>query len=195
MENQLAEFEGALTGTEVKKLQNRLNEIHRLRLKTLSKLHEPSDEGISLFISYSHKDANFRDALRTHLRALERQKLITTWYDRLITAGVEWQGQIDNNLEASGVILLLISSDFIESEYCFDIELKRAMERHEAKEALVIPILVRPVVWDDMPFAKLQALPRERKPVSTWHDQDSAWVDVTQGIKIAIKDFLAHKRA
>lgn len=112
----------------------------------------------------------------------------------MITAGTEWQGQIDEHLDTSGVILLIISADFIPSEYCFDIELKRAMERHEAGEALVIPIVVRPAIWDDMPFARLQALPSERKPVSTWEDEDSAWVDVTQGIKIAINDFIANKR-
>lgn len=195
IEIQLAEFEGAFTEAEVRKLEQRLKEIHRLRLKTLSTLHNRSDQGIQVFISYSHKDVKYRDTLRTFLRSLERQKLVTAWYDRMITAGAEWQGQIDKHLETSGVILLLISADFIASEYCFDIELKRPMERHEAGEALVIPIVVRPAIWDDMPFARLQALPSERKPVSTWEDEDSACVDVTQGIKIAINDFMANKRA
>lgn len=195
IESQLAEFEGTFTEAEVERLEERLNEIHRLRLKTLSRLHDRSHQGIRAFISYSHKDTKYRERLRVFLRPLERQKLVTAWHDRMISAGTEWQGQIDEQLETSGVILLLISADFIASEYCFDIEMKRAMERHDAGEALVIPIAVRPTIWDDMPFARLQALPSERKPVSTWEDEDSAWVDVTQGIKIALNDFVDNRRA
>lgn len=179
---------------EIGVLQDRLDQIHKLRLETLSRTSQELGNGWRLFISYSHKDAVYRDALRTHLCALERQQIVTAWYDRMITAGTEWQGQIDKNLDSSEVILLLISADFVESKYCYDIELTRALERHEAREALVIPILVRPVVWNDMPFAKLQSLPKDRKPVAIWDNSDLAWVDVAEGIKIAIEEFTKTNR-
>ena len=189
IERRLAELAGALDSDELSTLQSRLDEIHKLRLTALAESKQLTGNGCRLFISYSHKDAEHRDSLRTHLRALERQKLVTAWIDRMITAGTEWQGQIDKNLETSEVILLLISANFIESKYCFDIELSRALERHEAGDALVIPVLVRPVVWEDMPFAKLQALPTDRKAVTLWDNHDLAWVDVAEGIKIAIEEF------
>ena len=94
---------------------------------------------IELFFSYSHKDETLRDKLANHLKLLERQGVISAWYDRDLTAGTEWAGQIDKHLESAQVILLLISADFLASDYCYDMELKRAMELHELGEARVIP--------------------------------------------------------
>src|SRR5262249_17076867 len=119
---------------------------------------------VEVFYSYSHRDEEFRDELEKHLRQMKRDGLITGWHDRRIGAGMEWKSSIDEHLESAGVILLLISSDFLDSDYCYDVELKRAMERHEKGEARVIPVILRHCDWSSAAFAKLQALPKNAKP-------------------------------
>jgi hypothetical protein len=143
---------------------------------------------VTLFYSYSHKDEKFRDALAKHLALLKRQGLIKEWYDRQIGAGDEWREAIDEHLEAADIILLLVSADFIASDYCFDKEMGRALERHDGGEALVIPIIVRPVNWTGAPFGRLQALPKNGKPVTVWDNRDSAWVNVAEGISKMVVD-------
>ncbi|MCK9565105.1 MAG: right-handed parallel beta-helix repeat-containing protein [Methanothrix sp.] len=147
-----------------------------------------SSEGVEVIISYSHKDEMLRDELEKHLSILKRQKLISTWYDRKIGAGEEWKGQIDEHLDSARIILLLISADFLASDYCYDIELKRAMERHESGQACVIPIILRPVEWKGAPFGKLQALPTNAEPIVSkkWGCTDEAFVDVARGLRAAV---------
>ena len=143
---------------------------------------------VEVFFSYSHKDEALRDKLATHLRILERQHVIAGWHDRRITGGNEWAGQINEHLNSAQIILLLISSDFISSDYCYDIEMTRAMERHAAGEARVIPVILRPVDWKDAPFAKLQALPKDARPVTKWSNQDEAFTNITEGIRAVVKE-------
>ncbi|HKI07635.1 MAG TPA: M4 family metallopeptidase [Nitrososphaeraceae archaeon] len=114
---------------------------------------------------------------------LRRSGLITEWYDRDITAGEEWRKAINENLEKADIILLLVSSDFIASDYCWGKETLRALERHDKQEARVVPIIVRPVDWSGAPFGKLQALPENGKAITLWSNRDSAWVNVTKGIR------------
>jgi internalin A len=140
-------------------------------------------EAVRLFYSYAHKDESLRNELETHLKLLQRQGLIESWNDRDIGAGEEWKRKIDDNLERADIILLLISADFIASEYCYEKELKRALERHEKKEARVIPVVVRDVNWRTAPFAGLQALPKDALAVTKWADKDSAWRNVSEGIE------------
>ena len=143
---------------------------------------------VEVFCSYSHQDEEWRKKLETHLSVLCRQQLIALWSDRKIEPGTDWKGQIDEHLNTAEIILLLISADFVASNYCYDIEMKRALERYAKHEANVISISVRPVVWTGLPFAQLQALPKDAKPITTWANQDEAFVDVTQGIReIAIR--------
>src|SRR3989442_8657703 len=132
-----------------------------------------------------------RDRLEDHLSNLKYRGLITTWYDREIRAGEEWAQQIDIYLNKAHIILLLISADFIASQYCYSIEMKQALERHERREADVIPILLRPVLFTDAPFAKLQMLPTNGKPVIQWRDRDSAFVDIAYGIERVAQRYLA----
>jgi hypothetical protein len=141
---------------------------------------------IAVFFSYSHKDEALRDKLATHLKLLERQGVIQQWHDRQIVAGTEWKGEIDGNLEAAQIILLLISADFLASDYCYDLEMGRALERHDAGSARVIPIVLRSVdnLWQ-APFGKLQALPTDGKAVTLWDNQDAAFADVAKGIRLA----------
>jgi internalin A len=154
---------------------------------------ETERKPVELFYSYSHKDEELRNELETHLKILERTGVIHGWHDRKITAGEEWKGKIDENLEKADIILLLVSADFIASDYCYDIEMKRAMERYKAKEARVIPVIIRDVNWTKAPFAKLQALPKEAKAVIKWRNRDTAWLDVSKGIETVAGEILRQK--
>ncbi len=144
---------------------------------------------VSLFFSYSHKDEDLRGELETHLSPLRRQQVISGWHDRMITPGDEWKSRIDENLNQADVILLLVTPNFLASDYCFDVEMKQAMGRHELGEACVIPVIVRPVDWHGEPFAKLHCLPRDGKPITRWPDRDEAWLDVVKGIRKAAEAF------
>ena len=148
-------------------------------------------EAIEVFFSYAHEDEDLRDELEKHLSTLKRQGVITDWHDRKIGAGTEWEGEIDTHLNTAHVILLLISADFMASDYCWDVEVKWAMERHEAEEARVIPIILRPVDWEGAPFGKLQALPMDAKPVTSWANRDEAFLDVARGIRAAVEALAA----
>jgi hypothetical protein len=148
-----------------------------------------SSEPLSVFYSYSHKDERFVTKLMDHLGVLQRQGVICNWHDRKITAGSEWEGQIDNCLNTAGVILLMVSADFLASNYCYDVELKRAMERHESNEARVIPVILRPVDnWQVTPFGKLQAAPTGGRPVTSWSNRDQAFADVAGHIRKAVDE-------
>ena len=148
---------------------------------------------VKVFFSYSHKDEALRDELATHLSMMKRQGVIEAWHDREITAGSEWANAIDDNLELADIILLLVSANFLASDYCYDKEMTRAMERHETREARVIPIILKPADWNDAPFSKLQALPKNAKPITTWQDQDEAFLNVAQGIRRVVEDIAKSK--
>ena len=140
-----------------------------------------------MFISYSHKDEALREKLGTHLSLLRRQGIIDEWHDRRIGAGQEWAGAIDQHLNSAAVILLSVSADFLASDYCYDVEMTRALQRHDSGDARVIPVILRSVDWRGAPFAKLKALPRDGKPVKAWTDEDEAFTDVARGIREAVE--------
>jgi TIR domain len=139
----------------------------------------------SLFFSYSHKDETLRDELETHLTMLKRQGVINVWHDRRLVAGDEFDGKISKYLEQADIILLLVSSDFLASGYCYDKEMKRAVERHDAGEARVIPVILRPCEWHQAPFGKLLATPTDGKAVTKFPNQDDAFLDITKAIREA----------
>lgn len=143
---------------------------------------------IDVFISYAHQDEDLRDQLIAHLSNLKQQGVIRDWHGRMIPAGARWSKKIDEHLETAQVILLLISADFMASGYCYGIECKRALERYNAKQALVIPVILRPVDLEDSPIAELQALPDNAKAVTLWDHRDAAFVSVANGIRAAVKD-------
>ena len=150
---------------------------------------------LDVFFSYSHKDEELRDALETHLAQLKRDGAIRTWHDRKIDAGEEWKGEIEASLESADLILLLISPDFIASEFCYVREMTRAIERHGAGEARVIPIILRPCDWQSAPFGKLQGLPKDVRPITSWANADEAYLDVAQGIRAAVEKLCFAKAA
>lgn len=139
-----------------------------------------------VFFSYSHKDEALRYELEKHLSILKRQGFIEAWHDRRIGAGGELAHEISQNLETADIILLLVSSDFLASDYCYDIEMTQAMARHTAGVARVIPIILRPCDWHDAPFGKLLATPTDGKPVTRFPTLDDAFVEVVAAIKLAL---------
>jgi hypothetical protein len=143
---------------------------------------------VRVFLSYAQKDRVWAEKLLKHLSLLKRQGLISTWHDRQIAPGSIRAEVIDQQLELASLILLLVSVDFLASDYCYQTEMKRALERHQAEEARVIPIAVRPADWKGAPFASLRALPTNARAISTWSDEDNAFVDVVAGIRRAIED-------
>lgn len=128
-----------------------------------------------------------------HLEPLKHLNLIESWHDRKLVAGDEWEKAISKNLENADIILLLISIDFINSKYCFDIELERALELNEQKKAIVVPVIIRNCLWQHTAFAKLQALPRDAKAVSAWADRDEALTNIANGIKQLAEDIRASR--
>lgn len=143
-----------------------------------------------VFISYCHRDETHRKRLETHLSGLHRQGLIECWTDRKILAGDAWGASIDDALASADLIVLLVSPEFVGSEYCYSIEMRRALERHAAGEARVVPVVVRPTDWEKTPLARLQALPRDGKAVTRWSNRDEAWLDVVKGLRAVIEQFV-----
>ena len=116
-----------------------------------------------------------------------RNGVIATWYDCMISPGTEWKKEIAEHLESSQIILLLVSPDFVASNFCSEIEMKRAMECHDKNEARVIPVILRPADWEGEDFSKLHALPEGRRPIALWANEDEAFVSVVRGIRVAVE--------
>ena len=145
---------------------------------------------IKLFYCYAREDKPLRDELEKNLSWLKRRYHLTNWHDREILPGEEWEQAINKNLNTADLILLLISPDFMASDYCFSKEMQRALERHKAGACRVVPILLRPTFWEDAPFSSLQLLPTDAKAITRWHNRDEAFQDVTAEINRMIKDLL-----
>ena len=143
---------------------------------------------VRLVYSYSHHDEALRRELETHLALLERQGVIASWSDRKILAGEDWAGRIDEHFKRADIILLLISADFLSSNYCYEIEMENALERHRAGTARVVPIILRDADWHSAPFGELQAIPRGGKPITLWANRDEAWAVVARGIRNVIDE-------
>jgi hypothetical protein len=136
-------------------------------------------------MSYSHADEELRDELEKHLAGLRRQGVISTWHDRRIGPGEELHGQISDQLNEAEIILLLVSADFLASDYCYDVEMARAMERHERGEARVIPVILRPCDWQGAPFGKLMAVPADGRPIVKHATLDDGFLEVARSIRRA----------
>lgn len=141
---------------------------------------------IDVFFSYAHEDEALMNDVRRQLVVFDRQDIIRKWHDRQISPGTEWRGQIDSRLQHSHLILLFISPHFFESDYCYDVEMTEAMRRHQQGIARVIPVILRPCLWETAPFAQLQALPTDGRAVTLWENRDEACRNVAQGVMHAV---------
>jgi FAD/FMN-containing dehydrogenase len=149
---------------------------------------------LTLFYAYASADEALRDQLEKHLAILRREGVIADWHDRKILPGDEWAEKIDQELNAAHLILLLISADFLYSDYCYSVEMHHAMQRHAAGEARVVPIILRPVDWHNAPFGELQALPRDAKPVTSWTNPDEAFADIARSIRVAVEALTSRQK-
>lgn len=137
---------------------------------------------VEVFCCYARKDQEFLQNLIAHLMPLQREGFITIWSDIDINAGKQWEEEITKHLNTAQIILLLVSPDFMMSEYSYSKEMKRAIERHKRGEATVIPIILRWVSWQRTPLGELQALPKNARPIRSWTDEDEAYFDTVEGI-------------
>ena len=141
---------------------------------------------VGIFCSYAHRDELLKNLLLTHLSPMQREGLITTWHDAEISAGEEWRDEIEHRLDTSEVILLLISPDFFASTFCYGIEMQRALARHDSGTAVVVPIILRPCDWQSFPIGRLQALPPQARPITSWPNRDKAMEAVAKGLRSAL---------
>src|SRR6266699_1943266 len=151
---------------------------------------ETYKQEIKLFYCYAREDKALRDELEKHLSNLKRQYHLTTWYDHAIPPGEDWEQEIDKQLSTANLVLLLISSDFMASDYCYSKEMLKALERERAGACRVIPILLRPTDWEGAPFSHLQMRPTDTRPVTSWSNRDEAFWDIALGIRRTLEDLL-----
>jgi len=165
-----------------------------LRLPSAVRTNAFFEQPLRVHHALRHEDEGYRDELEKHLALLERNGVVEEWYDRKIAAGSEWAGEIGANLEQADVVLLVVSASFLASDYCYDKAMKRAMERHESRQARVIPVILRPVDnWHTAPFGKLQACPTNGTPVTKWDDRDVAFADVARCVREAVEELAANE--
>ena len=167
--------------------ENQLNQELKNILE--NKIHKKKKIGI--FISYSHLDEDIKDKLDTHLAPLKRLEKISSWNDRKIIPGENWDTTIHNELNTADIILLLISANFINSKYIWDFELSKSLERNDTGECIVIPIFCKACDFNGMPFAKLQGLPKNALPIASAANIDEALTQVAIGIKLVVENILA----
>ncbi len=153
-----------------------------------------SQEPLKLFYCYAHEDKTLRDELDVHLSGMKRLNLIQVWYDREILAGTNWEQEIDKHLGTADIVLLLVSARFLASDYCYGIEMQKALQRDAAGTARVVPILLRPVDWEDAPFSHLQILPTGAKPVTRWNDHNDAFEDVAKELRKVVRALQARAK-
>jgi len=141
---------------------------------------------VSLFFSYSHRDRSTETKLEIHLAMLKREGLIGAWHDRRVGAGAELHDEISEHLEEANVILLLASPYFLASDYCYEREMARSLERHKKGDAVVIPIIVHPCDWQNAPFRNLRATPPDGKPISKFPNLHDAYLAIVKDIRQVI---------
>jgi len=146
---------------------------------------------IEIFFSYAHEDQTLMNEVRRQLVLFDRQKVIRKWHDRLSSAEDGWRGQIDRRLRDARIILLFVSPDFFESDYCFDTEMQEAMRRHTAGQARIIPVILRCCLWQTAPFAQFQAVPKDGDPLRTWSNRDEGSLDAATRIMDVVQELRA----
>jgi hypothetical protein len=149
---------------------------------------EVKTQPIEVFISYAHEDKLLRDRLAIQLANLRRQGVIRDWFNGDVVPGSEWRKETEQRLESAQLILLLISADYMASDFSYSIEMKRAIQRHKNGTARVLPILLRPTDYEGAPFAELRMLPTDNKPLTRWPNHDDAFENIVKGIRRAINE-------
>lgn len=149
---------------------------------------------LKIFYIYAHQDNIYREQLDRHLSNLRRQYDLEIWFDRKISPGDNWEDILETHLNTADLIILLISPDFMDSDYCYSKEMAHALLRHERGDAKVLPVIVRYVHWKNAPFSHIQLLPTQARPIRSWPDLDEAFYDVVIGIERAIQELLIQQK-
>lgn len=147
----------------------------------------PLSVGKRVFVSYCHTDELLKNELVKHLEPLRRDGLVDIWQDGKLVPGDNWGPAITSNLDAADVVLLLVSVDFINSDFCYEQELQHALRLHEESRAVVVPIILRDCQWKQLRFGKFQALPKNAKAVTAWPNLDEAFTNVADGLRLMLK--------
>jgi DNA-binding response OmpR family regulator len=163
--------------------------VRPAKAKTASEV--PTTRALKVFFCYSHHDERMCDRLDAQLSTLRRMGIIHSWHDKKIMAGSEWEEAIDQYLTSADLILLLISPDFINSDYCYRKEMGTALKRHSRGEARVIPVILRPADWESTPFSKLQVVPKDGKPISLWRNRDDGYLNAALAIRSVAEELSA----
>lgn len=150
-------------------------------------------QSVDIFLGYALEDRELCLEVKKRLRWLEREGVIKTWHEYSINPGAERENEILHYLAIAHIILLFVSADFINSDFCYGTELDQAMRRHELGEARVIPIILRSVYWQETPLGKLQALPRGGQPVKSWLDRDEVLAEIEKDVREVVKKLVAEK--
>lgn len=143
---------------------------------------------IEIFFSYAHEDEPFKEAVRKQLVGFDHRGIIRKWHDRMIPPGTAWRGQIDYQLQNSDIVLLFISPHFLDSDFCYEHEMPQAMAQHEGGRTRVIPIIVTSCLWEQEPFAALQVLPTDARPMDTWSNRNKGALNVARGVMQAVTE-------
>ncbi len=143
---------------------------------------------LRIFCGYAHEDEAYFHKFNTALAVLRRQEAISIWHYGDLVPGVQWEHEIEQELNTADIILLLISPAFMASDYCWSKEMRWAITRHTTGETYVIPIILKPTDWKTTPLSALQALPKGIKPITTWSNCDEAFADVIDGLRKVIQD-------
>jgi O-acetyl-ADP-ribose deacetylase (regulator of RNase III) len=164
------------------------------RLRAARREQRSRSKAACVFVSYAREDERLRDKLSDHLGGLRTGGYISQWNDGQIVPGQEWAPEIIRRLDEADIILMLVTSSFLGSEYIGRVELARALERHRRGEVIVIPVILKPADWQSAGLEGLQALPKDGKAVSTWSDQDAAFLNIAQGLRRAVDKWRASER-
>ncbi|MEO6891765.1 MAG: toll/interleukin-1 receptor domain-containing protein, partial [Ktedonobacteraceae bacterium] len=172
----------------IKAVITKLRRLPAATTTTNAPFSELGPSPLSMYIAYTWADERVEQEIEAHLHMLQQQRPLTIWHADMISPGKEWQPEIHSHLQNARIILLLVSQHSMQDESLFQIETRGAMQRHEAGVARVIPILLSPCNWQQAPFAKLLALPKPAKPITSWNTSEAAYVDIVKNIGAVITE-------
>ncbi|MGH3449661.1 MAG: TIR domain-containing protein [Haloechinothrix sp.] len=146
---------------------------------------------LKLFLSYAHEDRDLVTELRKHLAPLRHEQIVADWYDREVMAGQDWDREIRAQLESSDLVIVVVSADFVASDYAYGRELALALRLHDQGRLRLLPVIGRNCKWQNLPLARLQVLPEGAVPISSWDQRDDALVSVVVGVERVAREILS----
>lgn len=144
---------------------------------------------LKVFLSYSEEDGSSKEKLVKHLTSLKKEGLIDTWDAAQLVASSEWDTERQSKLAHADIILLLLSSDAIANDYVYDKEIQNAIARAKNRQSIVMPILLRPCDIQSLDVEAYGVLPTDNKAISTWKNEDSAYVHIAECLRVATKNY------